>query len=154
MTTHLAFAVTNKTKVIWIKTELFSFPWQMPFLEGADSVSWQLHRDKESPFSGTAILAEFGGRCWKTMLGLARNIHFLDLCLYWACLNSWNLKWTSWDILLADGKHFTMDIIWCPKGRERVNSVSNDCTNTVLCTAGSNLATAFIAADWLLEWLT
>ena len=119
MTTHLAFAVTNKTKVIWTKAEHFSFPWQMPFLEGADSVSWQ--RDKESPFNGMAILAKFGGRCRKTMLGVAGNIHFLDLCLYWACLNSWNLKWTSWDILLVDGKHFTMDIIWCPKGRERVN---------------------------------
>ena len=68
-------------------------------------------RDKESPFSGVAILAEFGGRCWKTMLGVAGNIHFLDLCLSGACLNSWNLKWTLWDILLADGKHFTMDII-------------------------------------------
>ena len=40
------------------------------FSEGADSVGGQLCGHKECPFSGVPILAEFGGRYQKAMLGV------------------------------------------------------------------------------------
>ena len=41
------------------------------FLEGADSVAGQLRGDKECPPSvASPVLAEFGGRCRKAMLGV------------------------------------------------------------------------------------
>ena len=39
--------------------------------EGADRVAGQLRGDKECPFSGvTKLVAEFGGRCRKGVLGV------------------------------------------------------------------------------------
>ena len=37
---------------------------------GADSTGGQVCGDKECPFSGVTVLAEFEGRCQKAMLGV------------------------------------------------------------------------------------
>ena len=83
ITGHVAYASTNKTKIVRIETELFSVftpggpasslracfdavllpqSYQYPNLsEGADSVGGQLRGDKECPFSGVIN----SGRVWR-----------------------------------------------------------------------------------------
>ena len=84
-TDHVAYASSNKTKIVGIKTELFSFffftqggcisclraclgarllpqSYQYPnFSEGDDRVGGQLRGDKECPFSGVTK----SGRVWR-----------------------------------------------------------------------------------------
>ena len=82
ITNHTAYASWNKTKIVWIETELFFCNWggcvsclhaclgtrllpqsyQYPdLLEGADLVGGQLRRDRECPFSGVTK----SGRVWR-----------------------------------------------------------------------------------------
>ena len=83
ITDHVAYTSSNKTKIVWIKTELFTqgecasclraclgarlllWSYQYPNLsEGADRIGGQLHRDKECLFSGVTK----SGRVWRKVL--------------------------------------------------------------------------------------
>ena len=91
ITSHVACASTNKTKIVWMETELFSLPgadtppvyvggstlccfhslistqtFRMALTASVDSC-WKI---KSAPSMSQLILAEFGGRCRKAMLGL------------------------------------------------------------------------------------
>ena len=44
--------------------------WYPNLSEGADSIGGHMHGDKEYPFSGITIKAEFGGRVCKARLGV------------------------------------------------------------------------------------
>ena len=81
ITDHVAYVSSNKTKIVWIETEPFSYPgacasclraylgarlllqsYQYPNLsEGADRVGGQLRGDKECPFSDITK----SGRVWR-----------------------------------------------------------------------------------------
>ena len=93
ITDHVVYAHSNKTKIIWIETEIFSF-----FYPGVDAPHVYVHawalgsfhshvstqtflgalavsvdscmEIKSAPFSGVTNLAEFGERCRKVMLGV------------------------------------------------------------------------------------
>ena len=84
VTDHVAYASSNKTKIVWIETDLFFLPgvdvscvyvraWVLGcfqsyqyanLLEGADRIGGQLCRDKECPFSGVTK----SGRVWRKVL--------------------------------------------------------------------------------------
>ena len=85
ITNHTAYASWNKTKIVWIETELFFCNWGgcvsclhaclgtrlLPdLLEGADHVGRQLCRDKECPFSGVTKSGRVWRRVPKAMLGV------------------------------------------------------------------------------------
>ena len=76
ITDHVAYASSNKTKIVWIETELFFYSGWMRLMitcvlghywdcfqlsEDADRVGGQLHRDKECPFRGVTK----SGRIWR-----------------------------------------------------------------------------------------
>ena len=80
ITDHVAYASSNKTKIVWNEMELFLLPgvdasrvyvhaWALPvqsyqypnLSEGADHVGGRLHGDKECPFSGVTK----SGRVWR-----------------------------------------------------------------------------------------
>ena len=51
----------------------------------------------------------------------ARNVHFLEHGIFWAYAHSQNMSKESYDIFLADGKHFLVATVGCHKSREGVN---------------------------------
>ena len=75
-------------------------------------------------------------RCWCnafqkeycTWANPNRNIHFLEPIFSWACVNCQNSDCPMMSHV-ADRKHLPMDIIWCHKGRERVNTSLVPCGN-------------------------
>ena len=89
---HVAYASSNKAKIVWLETELFFFLfypgwmrlmfacvlgqlllqsyWYPNLSEGADHVGGQLRGAKSAPSVAWLNLVEFGGRCRKAMLGV------------------------------------------------------------------------------------
>ena len=51
----------------------------------------------------------------------ARNVHFLEHGIFWAYAHSQNMSKESYDIFLADGKHFLVATVGCHNRREGVN---------------------------------
>ena len=65
---HIAYAIANKRKIVWIETELivyrcvaFAVLLSPKILENAESVGGQMRRDKDYPFSGVTS----SGKIWR-----------------------------------------------------------------------------------------
>ena len=105
ITDYVVYANSNKTKIVWIETELLLFnpggcvsclraclgarlllqPYQYPNLsEGADRVGGQLRGDKECPFSGVTnsgrvwISYATEGALWRCLFGLKKAFDLVD----------------------------------------------------------------------------